>query len=111
MPSEHLRTLTDTTFDAEVLASPLPVVVDFWAAWCMPCRVLAPTIDELATEFAGRARVGKLDTDANKAVSDRFQISAIPTVIIFKDGKVARRFVGLTKKEELAAAVRDAMST
>lgn len=108
MASEHVAEFTDDNFEAEVLKSSEPVLVDFWAEWCQPCRILAPTIDELAGEFAGRVKVGKVDTDKNRDVSFKYGISAIPTVILFKGGEVVDKFVGLTKKDDLAAALEKA---
>lgn len=107
MASQNVQEFTDSNFQQDVLGSEQPVLVDFWAEWCMPCRMLAPTIDQVADEFAGKVRVGKLDTDANKEVAVKYGISAIPTVILFKDGEVAKKFVGLTSKDELAAALND----
>src|SRR5690606_34620968 len=96
---------TDGNFEQEVLKSDKPVLVDFWAEWCMPCRMLAPTIDKLATDFAGKVKVGKLDTDANRDTSIKYGISAIPTVILFKDGEVAQKFVGLKNEREFKQAL------
>ncbi|MCC7204479.1 MAG: thioredoxin, partial [Phycisphaeraceae bacterium] len=86
--------LTDQNFDQEVLQSKVPVLVDFWAEWCMPCRMLAPTIEELANEFGGKIKVGKVDTDNNRDVSIKYNISAIPTVMVFQGGQVVQKFVG-----------------
>lgn len=108
MSSESVLEFTGETFDAEVLQSDTPVLVDFWAEWCMPCRMLAPTITQLAGEFAGKAKVGKLDTDANREIAEKYQISAIPTVIVFKDGEVQRKFYGLTSRDDLASALSEA---
>ena len=108
MANENVVEFTDGNFQSEVLESSQPVLVDFWAEWCMPCRMLAPTIDEVADDFAGKAKVGKMDTDANREVSVKFGISAIPTVILFKDGQIVKKFVGLTKKDDLAAAITEA---
>lgn len=105
MSSPHVQTFTDANFEQEVLGSPQPVLVDFWAEWCMPCRMLAPTIDAVAEQFAGKVKVGKVDTDSNRQISMKYGITAIPTVILFKGGQVAKKFVGLTKKEDLAAAL------
>lgn len=102
MASDAVLELTDDNFEQEVLSSDTPVLVDFWAEWCMPCRMLAPTIDELANEFTGRVKVGKVDTDANRDVSLKFDINAIPTVLLFKDGEVLRKFVGVISKQEFA---------
>ena len=98
--AENVLELTDTNFEAEVLKSDKPVLVDFWAEWCMPCRMLGPTIEKLAKDYAGRVKVGKVDTDSNRDVSMRYGISAIPTVILFRDGKVAQKFVGLRQEKE-----------
>ena len=100
MAAENVIELTDENFEAEVLKSDKPVLVDFWAEWCMPCKLLGPTIDKLAKDYAGKVKVGKVDTDANRDVSMRFGISAIPTVILFKDGKIAQKFVGLRKEQD-----------
>lgn len=108
MANENVVEFTDGNFQSEVLESSQPVLVDFWAEWCMPCRMLAPTIEEVADDFVGKAKVGKMDTDANREVSVKFGISAIPTVILFKDGQVVKKFVGLTKKDDLAAAISEA---
>lgn len=105
MANPNVMTFTDANFEAEVLQSQQPVLVDFWAEWCQPCRLLAPTIDDLATQFQGRAKVGKLDTDANRHIAMQFSINAIPTVLLFKGGKVARTFVGLQRKPDLVAAL------
>jgi len=96
---------TEDNFEDEVIKSPTPVLVDFWADWCMPCKALAPTIDELATEYAGRIKVGKIDTDANQSLAARFGISAIPTVILFQDGQIKERFVGLRGKRDFKAVL------
>ena len=103
MASDAVLELTDETFEAEVIQCDLPVLVDFWAEWCMPCRMVAPTIEELAGEYAGRVKVGKLDTDANREVAAKFGISAIPTIILFKGGQVAKKFVGVTAKDEFVS--------
>ncbi len=91
---------TDDTFDAEVLQSSVPVLVDFWAEWCGPCQRLGPVVDELATEFAGKVKVGKVDTDKNQKVAARYGISSIPTVMIFRNGEPVERIVGLRAKRD-----------
>ena len=98
MANDKVQTLTDTNFDDSVIKAGRPVVVDFWAEWCGPCRRLAPTIDELATEYDGRVVVGKLNVDENPAIQSRFAIMGIPTVLIFKGGEVVEQVVGLADK-------------
>lgn len=105
MASANVSQFTDANFRDEVLKSDIPVLVDFWAEWCMPCKMLSPTIDALAEEFKGRAKVGKVDTDSNRETAVKYGISAIPTVIIFKNGEVAKKFVGLQSKNDFAAAL------
>ena len=107
MASANVAEFTDANFEADVLGADVPVLVDFWAEWCQPCKMLAPTIDELAADFGDNVKVGKVDTDNNREVSAKFGIRAIPTVIIFKDGQPAKQFVGLTQKAELAAALTE----
>jgi len=110
MASEHVKEFTDDNFQSEVLDADQPVLVDFWAEWCQPCRLLAPTIDEVASDFSGKAKVGKVDTESNRDTAMKYGISAIPTVILFKGGEPARKFVGLTSKDDLAAALNEAIT-
>ncbi|MBT8486292.1 MAG: thioredoxin [Phycisphaerales bacterium] len=105
MATDAVLEFTDDNFEAEVLQSDQPVLVDFWAEWCQPCRMLAPTIDEVAGTYQGKAKVGKVDTDSNREISMKYGISAIPTVILFQKGEVAKKFVGLTSKDQFAAAI------
>ncbi len=105
MPSQTVVEFTDANFESEVINSDTPVIVDFWAEWCQPCRMLAPTIEEIAEEYDGRVKVGKLDTDSNREVSMKFGIQSIPTVIVFKGGEVAKKFVGLTPKDKFVEAL------
>jgi thioredoxin 1 len=103
--SKNVVEFTDSNFETEVLQSDKPVLVDFWAEWCMPCRMLAPTIDKIAESYADKVKVGKVDTDSNREVAIKYQISAIPTVILFKDGQVAQKFVGLKQEREFKEAI------
>ncbi len=105
MAGANTKTFTEANFQQEVLQASEPVLVDFWAEWCMPCKALGPTIDELATEYVGKVRVGKVDTDANPSLAAQYGISAIPTVMLFQDGEVKERFVGLRSKKDLQASL------
>lgn len=94
-------TLTDDSFQSEVIESSVPVLVDFWATWCGPCRVVAPIVDELAEEYDGRVKVGKVDVDSEQKIAADFGIRSIPTLLIFKDGKQADQIVGAVPKNDL----------
>jgi thioredoxin 1 len=99
---EKVLQFTDDNFKAEVLNSNTPVLVDFWAEWCGPCHMIAPTVKELANDFDGKIKVGKLNVDDNQNVAIQFGIRSIPTLILFKDGKEASRLIGVRPKHELA---------
>ena len=103
--SANLVEFTDGNFESDVLASDVPVLVDFWAPWCGPCKMLMPTITELADEFAGKARIGKLNTDENPQTATAHKISAIPTVLLFKDGQVVDKLVGVPPKAQFEEAI------
>jgi thioredoxin 1 len=100
MAGNDTLTFTDATFDKDVLNSETPVLVDFWAEWCGPCRMMGPTVDQVATEYAGKVKVGKLDVDANQQVAGRYGIRGIPTLLLFKGGKVVEQKVGAIGKPE-----------
>lgn len=105
MASVNVKEFTDQNFESEVLKSNQPVLVDFWAEWCMPCKMLAPTIEKLADSYAGKVKVGKLDTDSNRDTAMKYGISAIPTVLLFKGGQVAQKFVGLRQERDFKEAL------
>jgi thioredoxin 1 len=105
MASDNVFEFTDDNFEAEVVQSDIPVLVDFWAEWCQPCLMIAPTIEELAGEYKDKVKVGKLDTDANREVAMKFDINAIPTIILYHGGEVVKKFVGLTAKDQFQAAM------
>jgi len=98
----NVLTFTDANFQTEVLSSQQPVLVDFWAPWCGPCKMIAPTIDTVATEYSGKVRVGKLNTDDNPETATSYGISAIPTVLLFKGGQIVDKFVGVVTKDKLS---------
>jgi thioredoxin 1 len=107
MPVIHL---TDAEFDQEVLQSSLPVLVDFWAAWCGPCRMVAPIIDELSNDYAGRVKITKLDVDANPGKAGQFGIRSIPTMVLFKGGQIVDTLVGAMPKAAIAQRLDAALS-
>jgi len=98
--------LNDDNFDKEVLQSDLPVFVDFWAPWCGPCQMIAPLVESLAEEYEGRCKVGKLNVDQNPRTAMRFGIMSIPTLMVFKDGKVVERIVGAVPKEVMEGIIK-----
>ena len=98
MASEKVLAFTDSNFDAEVLKSDKPVLVDFWAVWCAPCRAVAPVIDEIASDYDGKIKVGKVNVDENQVIPGKYGIRGIPTVILFNKGQVADQIVGAAPK-------------
>lgn len=101
----NVKELTDATFDETIHSSDEPVLVDFWAPWCGPCRMIAPIIQEIADEYADKARICRLNTDDARDSAMEFGINAIPTLILFKGGQVQKKWVGLTSKRDLSAAI------
>ena len=101
--SENTETLTDGNFDDSVLKSSVPVLVDFWAEWCGPCRMIAPTVEELATDYGDKVTIGKLNVDDNPNTATQFGVRSIPTLLLFKGGEVVESVVGLTDKTRLQA--------
>jgi len=110
MASDKVKAFTDDNFETEVLNSDTPVLVDFWAEWCMPCRMVAPIIDSLAGQYEGKVKVGKVDTDANRKVAMNFGITAIPTVILFKDGQVHSKIVGLKSEDDFKKMLNEVVA-
>ncbi len=103
--SDNVLEFTDANFQADVISSETPVLVDFWAPWCGPCKMLIPTIEELGADYAGKAKIGKINTDENPQAATEYQVSAIPTVMLFKGGEVVERFVGVTPKDKFTASI------
>ena len=103
MARQNTLTFTDQSWEADVLNSNVPVLVDFWAEWCGPCRMMSPTIDTIATEYSGKAKVGKLNVDENGGTAMRYNIRGIPTLLVFKGGQVVAQKVGAVGKSEVAA--------
>ncbi|MGA3210955.1 MAG: thioredoxin [Terriglobales bacterium] len=106
MSSTAILEVTDGNFDQEVLQSEMPVMVDFWAAWCGPCRALAPVVDELAVSYGGKLKVAKMDVDKNSATPNRYNVRGIPTLLIFKGGALQEQIVGYVPKETIEKAIQ-----
>ena len=102
MAGKNVMEFTDQSFEQEVLKADQPVLVDFWAAWCGPCRMIAPAVEALADEYAGKAKVGKVNVDENSATPGRYNIRSIPTLLLFKGGEVQEQIVGVKSQDELA---------
>ena len=103
--SEHIKYVSDAPFEAEVLQAPLPVLVDYWAEWCGPCRMIAPILEEVAKEYAGRLGVAKLNVDENQQTPQKFGIRGIPTLMLFKNGNIEATKVGALSKSQLTAFI------
>jgi len=109
MASEMVKSFTDANFDTDVLQSTVPVLVDFWATWCAPCKAIAPVVDAIADEYAGKVAVGKVNVDDNPATPGKYGVRGIPTIILFKDGKVVDQVVGAVPKAQLEALIKKAL--
>ena len=103
--SQAVKEVTDSTFDSEVLQSQVPVLVDFWATWCGPCRMIAPVVEELAKQYEGKLKVAKVDVDNNTRIATKYDIRSIPSLYIFKGGKVVQTIIGAVPKNQLVTAV------
>ena len=101
MASEHILKLNEDNFDEQLQGNRHPILVDFWASWCQPCKVIVPSLEQIAAELAGRAVVGRVDVDENGSLAERFGIRSIPTLVVFKDGKVVDQMIGAHTKEEI----------
>ena len=102
-------TLTDVNFENEVIKSDKPVLIDFWAVWCGPCKIIAPVVEELASEYEGKIKVGKLDVDENQQSSIKYGVRSIPTLLIFKDGKVKDTIIGAVPKSQIVQKLNSAL--
>ena len=109
MASEHLQTFNDANFQADVLQSDKPVLVDFWATWCAPCRAIAPAVEELAKTYEGKIKVGKLNIDDDQGIPQQYGIRSIPTLLVFKGGKVVDQIVGAVPKSKIEDALKKAL--
>lgn len=109
MASKNVHEFQDTTFDSEVLKSEVPVMVDFWAPWCAPCRMIAPAVEQLASEYEGKAKVGKVNIDDFPAIAQRYHINSIPTVLVFKGGEPVNQVMGAVPKKHLEEMLKQAL--
>ena len=108
--SQAVTEVTDSTFDAEVLQSKVPVLVDFWATWCGPCRMIAPVVEELAKHYEGKLKVAKVDVDNNTRIATKYDIRSIPSLYIFKGGKVVQTIIGAVPKTQLGSALEGVLA-
>ena len=109
MASEKVMAFTDANFDSEVLQSDIPVLVDFWATWCAPCKAIAPLVDAIADEYAGKVKVGKVNVDESQATPGKYGVRGIPTIILFKGGAVVDQVVGAVPKSQIEALIAKAL--
>ncbi len=109
MGSDKIKTLTDQNFQDEVKNSQTPILVDFWAEWCAPCRMIAPVLDEIADEYDGKVTIGKINVDQNRSVAAQYGVMSIPTLILFKNGEMVEQLVGAQPKENLVKVIQSAV--
>lgn len=109
MASENIVEVVDSVFDKEVMESEIPVLVDFWAPWCGPCRALSPVIEEISNDYEGSVKVGKVNVDENPETTMKFSIRSIPTLIVFKNGEVAEQIIGAVPKSEIEKVLNKAL--
>ena len=109
--SEHIHYVTDDSFEAEVLQSQQPVLVDYWAEWCGPCKMIAPILDEIAAEYAGKLKVAKVNVDENRATAIKYHVRSIPMLLLFKDGQIQATQIGAVGKGQLTQMIDKALGT
>ncbi len=110
MPSETIVEVVDSEFDQQVMESSIPVLIDFWAPWCGPCRALAPVVEEISKDYEGKVKVGKINVDENPEVTMKFSIRSIPTLIVFKNGEVKQQIIGAVPKSEIEKALDESLA-